>query len=218
MSFYLVSFAAGALLATGIVDTLPEAAEKNQDAFFLTTIFIVLFYSVEKILFRFHHHEEEKSAEGRSGSLRTPVFLLLSGDALHNFIDGVAIASTFMVSFPLGLITSLAVFIHEIPHELADFGLLLHKGYTRGKVLGFNILTGIAALLGAILGYFVGKEVMGMLPILLALTSANFIYLSLTDLLPEIQHQTKDRTEFAHLASFIIGAAFIMILVRLLRA
>ena len=210
-SFHLVSFGAGALLATGFTDTMPEAVELSKNAFLYVTSFIALFFLIERLFLHFHHHEHE---EGKN--LRLPIPFLLFGDALHNFIDGVSIATTFLISFPLGLVTSIAVFIHEIPHELGDFGILLHSGYSKGKVLGFNVLTGLTAFAGAIVGFYFAKNVNGALPVLLSLTTANFIYLSLTDLLPEIHEQSKGNT-FIHILPFFLGASVILLLTQFLK-
>lgn len=212
ISFYLVSFGAGALLATGFTDTFPEAVALSRNSFLLTTVFIALFFLIERIFMHFHHHEHE---EGKT--LRLPVSFLMFGDALHNFIDGISIATTFLVSFPLGLITTTAVFIHEIPHELGDFGILLHSGYSRGKVLGFNILTGVTAFLGALLGFYFGQKIHGSLPVLLSLTTANFIYLSLADLLPEIHEQAK-KNALKHVILFFSGVILILLLTQFLKA
>lgn len=205
-SFHMVSFGAGALLATGFTDTLPEAAELSGQVFLYTTIFIAMFFLIERLFLHFHHHEHE---EGKN--LKLPIPFLIFGDALHNFIDGISIATTFLISFPLGFITSTAVFIHEIPHELGDFGILLHSGFSRRKVLGFNVLTGLTAFAGALIGFYFGSKISGSLPILLSLASANFIYLSLTDLLPEVNEQVKGK-KFLHAAPFFLGVGAMLLL------
>lgn len=211
ISFYLVSFGAGALLATGFTDTFPEAVALSHNSFLLTTIFISLFFLIERVFMHFHHHEYEGEKK-----VRLPISFLMFGDALHNFIDGVSIATTFLVSFPLGLITSIAVFIHEIPHELGDFGILLHSGYTRKKVLGFNILTAIAAFAGALIGFYFGEKISGSLPVLLSLTTANFIYLSLADLLPEIHDKVK-KDAIVHVTLFFSGVLSMILLTQFLK-
>lgn len=207
VSFHLVSFGAGALLATGFTDTLPEAVEKTNQAFMYTVIFIALFFLIERVFLHFHHHEHDESAN----STKRIVPFLIFGDALHNFIDGLAIATTLLVSFPLGVITTLAVFIHEIPHELGDFGILLHAGYGRKKVIAFNIATGLTAFAGAFIGYFFGMRVEGLIGVLLALTSANFIYLSLADLLPEVHENAKGNL-LLHALPFFMGAGVMLTL------
>jgi zinc and cadmium transporter len=212
VSFYLVSFGAGALLATGFTDTFPEAVALSKNSFLLTTLFIALFFLIERLFMHFHHHEQEENK-----NLRLPVSFLLFGDTLHNFIDGISIATTFLISFPLGLITSIAVFVHEIPHELGDFGILLHSGYSKGKVLGFNVLTGLTAFVGALLGFYFGEKISGSLPVLLSLTSANFIYLSLADLLPEIHEHAKKGHAIKHVALFFCGVTLMLFLTHFLK-
>lgn len=211
VAFYLVSFGAGALLATGFTDTFPEAVAFSKNSFLLTTLFISLFFLIERGFMHFHHHEHEEDKK-----MRLPISFLMFGDALHNFIDGISIATTFLVSFPVGLITSIAVFIHEIPHELGDFGILLHSGYSKEKVLGFNILTGITAFIGALLGFYFGAKISGSLPVLLSLTTANFIYLSLADLLPEIHTKIK-KDSVKHVTLFFLGVALMLLLTQFLK-
>lgn len=211
ISFHLVSFGAGALLATGLTDTFPEAVSLSKNAYFLVTVFIGLFFLIERVFLHFHHHEHE---EGKN--LRLPIPFLMFGDGLHNFIDGISIATTFIISLPLGLITTTAVFIHEIPHELGDFGILLHSGYKRGKVLGFNVATGLFAFVGALIGFYFGSKITNSLPVLLSLTTANFLYLSLTDLLPEIHEKSKNNP-FLHTIPFFLGAALMLILTSLFK-
>lgn len=207
IAFYMVSFAAGSLLATGMTDTMPEAVAGSSRAYIYVTAFIALFFLIERVFLHIHHHNEE---EGRPSKL--PIPFLIFGDALHNFIDGISIASTFLISLPLGIVTTIAVFIHEIPHELGDFGILLHVGYSRKKVLLINVFTGFAAMVGAVLGYLGGSHIQGVLPILLALTTGNFLYLSLSDLLPEIHVDSKGKAALYHVSAFLLGILFITLL------
>ena len=110
---------------------------------------------------------------------------------MHNFLDGIVIAATFMASVPLGITTSIAVFAHEIPQEIGDFGLMLHKGLKRGKIILVNILSAAVALLGAILTYVLGESIEKQIPILVALTAGFFIYIAASDLIPEIHHEKR---------------------------
>lgn len=210
VSFALVSFAAGALLATGFLDTMKEAAAQAGDTVFLwVTLSIAGFFVIERLFLHLHHHEQD---DEHQEDLKLPVGLLIFGDALHNFIDGVSIAASFMVSVPLGIITTTAVFVHEIPHELGDFGILLQKGWGRKKVFLFNALTGVTAFVGAILAYFLGTELAGGVPILLSIASGNFIYLSATDLLPEIHHHSKKNAALPNVIYFLLGIGVIILL------
>lgn len=210
MSFGVVSFAAGALLATGFLDTMKEAvSQAGEDVFIWVTLSIAGFFLIERLFLHLHHHEDDADHQE---DMRLPTGLLLFGDALHNFIDGASIAASFFVSIPIGIVTSLTVFIHEIPHELADFGILLHKGWPRRKVFLFNAVTGITALGGALLSYFIGKTVEGAVPVLLAITTGNFIYLSLTDLLPEIHHHSKKHPALPNVTFFLLGLVTVWLL------
>lgn len=213
VAIYLVSFAAGALLATGFLDTFPEAVKETPQAFLWVTLSFTLFFFIERLFLSVHHHEDEDNKE----SLRIPTSFLIFGDGLHNFIDGVSIAGSFLVSRELGIITALAVFVHEIPHELGDFGILLHKGWGRSKVLWFNIATGAVALLGALLAYYVGSKLEHITPILLSLTTGNFIYLSATDLLPEIHHRVQKKEAFVHALLFLLGILLIVVLMKVVK-
>lgn len=215
LSFALVSFAAGALLATGFLDTMKEAVAQGGDQVFLwVTLSIAGFFLIERLFLHLHHHDTD---EDHGEDLKLPVGLLIFGDALHNFIDGASIAASFFVSVPIGIITSIAVFVHEIPHELGDFGILLHKGWPRGKVFTFNALTGVAALGGALLAYVFGTQFAGTIPVLLAITTGNFIYLSATDLLPEIHHHSKKNPALPNVIFFLLGIAVIWILTTFLK-
>ena len=212
ISFHLVSFAAGALLAAGIISILPQAIELNRSVYIPITIFIAVFFTIEKVFFRMHHHEYNEKE-----TIKLPLPFLLSGDALYNVVAGIAIASTFLVSVPTGIITTLTVFIHEIPHKLTDFNILLQLGNFKKRAVRFNILTGTTTFIGAFLGFYFGRNIEGILPILLALTTANFIYLSLSDLLPELHHETKSKHSFSHTVPFFLGALLVIILTSVIK-
>ncbi len=212
-SFSLVSFGAGALLAAAFMDTLKEAVEMGGENVYLWVTFSVGgFFLVERIFHFLHHHDDEDEEE----KLKIPIPFLLFGDGMHNFIDGISIASSFLVSVPLGIVTSLAVFIHEIPHELGDFGILLHKGWGRGKVLKFNIATGLTSIIGALLAFYLGTSFENIVPILLSITTANFIYLSTTNLLPEIHNKAKKSLALGDVIFFFLGISFVTVLIKLL--
>ncbi len=216
ISFLLVSFAAGALLATGFLDTFKETVTlAGNNAFIWVTVAFGAFFIVERLFIFVHHHGEE-NPEVAKDEMRLPTPFLLFGDGMHNFIDGISIATSFLVSFPLGLVTSIAVFVHEIPHELGDFGILIHKGYSRKKVLGFNFLTGVMAIGGAILAFYVGNAFERVIPVFLSITTANFIYLSATDLLPEIHTKAKRSLAINETIFFILGIVLIWGLIQIL--
>jgi zinc and cadmium transporter len=215
-SFLLVSFAAGALLATGFLDTLKEAVNiAGEDVFLWTTISFAMFFLIERLFISLHRHTEEDSLD-TSEEIKVPTQFLLFGDGLHNFIDGMSIAAGFLVNFQLGLITSIAVFVHEIPHELGDFGILIHKGWSRAGVLWINAATGATSILGAIIAFYLGKQFDNIVPVLLSITTANFLYLSATGLLPEIHHRAKKSFAVKYTISFFLGIFLVAILIRVL--
>jgi len=114
--------------------------------------------------------------------------MILIGDAFHNFIDGVVIAASFLFSIPLGVVVGLSVIAHEIPQEIGDFGILIHSGYSKKKALSLNLLSSVTTLLGAIIAYFTLDFIQNIVPYVMAISAASFIYISLADLLPEL-HQ-----------------------------
>lgn len=193
-SHYLSSFAAGTLLGTVFFDLLPEAIEDAEkiDNGLATVLFFVLFgilsfFILERVLHWFHHHGfEEHEIKGK------PIIPLITiGDTIHNFVDGITIAATFTVSIPLGIITTLAVGAHEIPQEIGDFGVMLRHGLSRAKVLLLNILSAMASFLGAILAYYFGSHIEGLSMIFISAASGFFLYIALSDLIPEIHHENK---------------------------
>jgi len=215
-SFLLVSFAAGALLATGFMDTLKEAvAIAGADVFLWTTVSIAVFFLIERLFISLHHHDEETSLSG-GDDLKLPTPFLMFGDGLHNFIDGMSIAAGFLVNFQLGFVTSLAVFVHEIPHELGDFGILIHKGWSKSGVLWFNFLTGATSILGGVVVFYLGERFNALIPVLLSVAAGNFIYLSATDLIPEIHHKAKRSFAVKYTLSFFMGIILIAALIKIL--
>ena len=170
-----------------------------------------LHFFLEKFLW-YHHHDEE-----HEGHKRTPI-LITVGDTVHNFIDGAIIAGTFLVSPVTGVVTALAVAAHEIPHEMADFGVLLTKGWARKKVILVNVLSAGVSLVGAIFMYSMGVRFTGMLPYLLSFSGGMFIYLACSDLIPELHHGHKEeKSETAwQMIVFVAGIAIVWGLIKVL--
>jgi zinc and cadmium transporter len=215
LSHFLSAFAAGALLGTAFADLLPEAIEGAGEANIFGWVLagVLAFFALERFLHWFHHHGPE--TEGHS-EIKPTVALVTIGDAVHNFIDGVVIAGTFMVDPRLGLVTTLAVAAHEIPQEIGDFGVLVHQGVSKARVIALNVLSAVAAIFGATITYFVGHAIEPLLPIFLAITAGFFIYIALADLIPEIHHE--DRPGFAAIETglMLLGVALVWVLVRTL--
>lgn len=218
ISHFLASFAAGILLGSAFLDLLPEAfheAEGTETNIFLWALAgIVLFFLVERFIHWFHHHGEYH--DNHEKEAKSTVSLIVVGDTMHNFIDGIVIAATFMVSVPVGIVSALAVFAHEIPQEVGDFGLMLHKGLSKKKIILINILSASAALIGAILTYLTGDFLKNFLPAILALTAGLFIYIAASDLIPEIHHEKRKGFAFVESLLLLLGIVIIWVSISLL--
>lgn len=205
-SHFLSAFAGGALLGTAFFDLLPEAQEAAKNSsiniFWWTLIGVLGFFTLERFI---HHHSQSHNPQEKS----TVVPLIVIGDTVHNFIDGVAMAGTFLVSIPLGIVTSLAVAAHEIPQEIGDFGLMLSKGVNRKRVLLINFYSASAAMVGAILTYMAKDSVEGLLPAILGLTAGFFIYIAASNLIPEIHSRENQKIAFWETVMLFMGVLVI---------
>ena len=198
-SIRLISFAAGALLGVAFLDLLPEAVEvaRGTDIFVPALIGFVSFFFAEKVIRHIHHHHEHEEKP------TTP--LIVFGDSIHNFVDGVIITTAFLTSIPIGITAALAVAAHEIPQEIADMGVLLANGLSKTKALLYNFLSALAALVGALLAFFFASFIESYLYVFLALAAGHFIYISAADLIPELhESRIKDR-RFAQVLLFTTG-------------
>lgn len=210
----LSAFAAGSLLGAALLDLLPEAfhhfeemgvEEVEGQVFIYVLGGILLFFLLERFIHWFHHHHHQHEGEKPSAIVPLVVF----GDSVHNFIDGVLIAATFMVDINLGIITTLAIVAHELPQEIGDFGILLHSGLSRLKALQYNLLSQLTAVIGAVLTYFIGSGVEGLLPYIIAVTSGFFLYIALTDLIPDIHNENRKGFALLETALLLGGIAVI---------
>lgn len=215
ISHFLASFAAGVMLGAALIDLLPEAVEHAEEMgtevniFLWVLIGILVFFLLERLIHWFHHHSSLHSHSHIESEKKTAVPLIIAGDTFHNFIDGIAIAATFLIDIKLGMITTFAVAAHEIPQEIGDFGLLLHRGLSRIRVLAVNFFSSLAAMAGALLTYFLGASLEGLLPILLSLAAGFFIYIALSDLIPEIHGE--DRRDVAFWETVCLFAGVVVI-------
>lgn len=209
ISHFLASFAAGALLGTAFFDLLPEATEHMEELGvdinlpLWTLLGVLAFFLLERFIH--HHHSHGRAAEEK----KSVIPLVIIGDIVHNFTDGVAIAATFLINIPLGIVTSLAVAAHEIPQEIGDFGLMLHKGLSRKKVLLINFYSALAAIAGAVLTYIYRESVESLLPVILAVTSGFFIYIALANLIPEIHNRDNQKVAFWETVMLFVGVIVI---------
>jgi len=216
---HLVSLSAGVLLATALLDVLPEAFQSGaspQSLFATLLLGLMFFFLLEKAeLYRHSHHHEgdehhhqhgfDQQQAGRGG------WSVILGDSIHNFCDGIIIAAAFLADTRLGVVTSLAIIAHEIPQEVGDYIVLLNAGFARGRALFFNALSGLAAVLGGVIGYFVVGPWESLFPYLLVVASSSFVYVAVADLIPQLQHRLTLRETAAQLA-WLAGGILIVVL------
>ncbi len=216
---HLVSFSAGMLLSAAFIHVLPEAFESHVGAHALFATLLgglLFFFLLEKVeLFRHsHHHEHDEhdhhhgfDAEqaGRGG------WTVLVGDSVHNFCDGVLIAAAFLVSPQIGIVTALAVIAHEIPQEVGDYVVLLNAGFSKAKALLWNALSGLAAVLGGVLGYLAAEPFADALPYFLVVACSSFIYVAVADLIPQLQRRRSLRDAASQVAWIAAGVGLMLL-------
>lgn len=211
ISHFLSAFAAGTLLGTAFFDLLPESFEHMEELGMdiniplWALVGILSFFLLERFIH--HHHSHGKNIEEK----KAVIPLVILGDTMHNFTDGVAIAATFLISPSLGIVTSLAVAAHEIPQEIGDFGLLLNRGMKRSKVLLINFYSSLAALAGAMLTYIYKDHLEGFLPLILSITAGFFIYIALANLIPEIHNRENQKIAFWESVMLFLGVIVVYI-------
>lgn len=218
----LVSLSAGLLLGTAVLHLLPEAIESGADVHALSVALLaglIGFFLLEKIsVLRHSHHYEGDGHSHEHGHDRHEAgpegMLILVGDGIHNFADGVMIAAAFLADVRLGWITTAAIAAHEIPQEIGDFIVLLNAGYSKVRALAYNALSGLAAVLGGLAGYFMLAGARDAVPYVLMLSAASFIYVALADLVPDLHRQTMRRRGEAgvQLLLMLAGVAAIAVL------
>ncbi|HVK31881.1 MAG TPA: ZIP family metal transporter [Burkholderiaceae bacterium] len=222
----LVSLSVGVLLGTALLHILPEAFESDAgpQALFATLLGgLLFFFLLEKAeLYRHGHHHEgddphhhhhhgfDAEQAGRGG------WSVLLGDSIHNFCDGVIIAAAFLTDTRLGVVTSLAIIAHEIPQEVGDYIVLLNAGLSRARALAYNALSGLAAVLGGVLGYFVVGPWEAMFPYLLVVASSSFVYVAVADLLPQLQRRLPARETLAQIGWIVAGLGVVLVARQLL--
>jgi len=200
---YLVSFAAGALFGDAFFHLMPEIITEYGFTPLIGSYImsgIVVFFVLEKIIhWRHCHHPVTKDHP------HPFTYMNLIGDGVHNFIDGLIIGISYIVSIPVGVATTIAVILHEIPQEIGDFGVLIHGGFTRKKALSMNFLTALTAVLGAIVSLAMAFMFENVNMILLPFAVGGFLYIAGSDLIPELHKETKLRKSFGQLVMFLVG-------------
>lgn len=185
LSEVAIPLAAGVLLSLSLLDLLPRAVDEIGDSAFTVVLLVfVVFFLVEKFLFSLHHHHDADSHDIQDQG----VWMVIIGDTIHNFLDGTAIAASFLLNPTLGLVVAFSTFLHETPHEIADFGILLARGWSKKRVFYANFLSALATFPGAFIVYYFGSETNDLTGILLSLSAGLFLYVATTDFLPEVGH------------------------------
>ena len=216
---HLVSLSVGVLLGTALLHVLPEAFESGVEphSLFVTLLAgLLFFFLLEKAeLYRHghhhegdgheHHHHFDAEQAGRGG------WSVLLGDSIHNFCDGIIIAAAFLADTRLGLVTAVAVIAHEIPQEVGDFIVLLNAGFGRAKALLYNALSGLASVVGGVLGYFVVGPWESLFPYLLVAASSSFIYVAVADLLPQLQRRLSWRATLGQITLIAAGLGVVLL-------
>jgi zinc and cadmium transporter len=215
----LVSLSTGVLLGTALLQVLPEAFESKaapQSLFMTLLIGLLFFFLLEKAeLYRHghhhegdghhHHHHFDEEQAGRGG------WSVLLGDSIHNFCDGVLIAAAFLTDARLGTATAVAIIAHEIPQEVGDYIVLLNAGLSRARALAYNALSGLAAVAGGVVGFFVVGPWEALFPYMLVVASSSFIYVSVADLIPQLQRRLPLKDTLHQLLWLAVGLAVVIV-------
>lgn len=218
----LVALSAGAMLGNAIFHLLPEALETGeasglsmtQTLLVLTGGFVLSFLFEQG--FSLHHchsashHGSDKPSHPCHSDIKPFAPLVLWSDAVHNFIDGLIVAASFAVSPVLGVTTTLAVALHEVPQELGDFAVLVYGGYKKRLALALNLLSASTVVVGGIAGYFLAASVEGAIPFLIPFAAGSFLYIAAADLLPELKHDERPSESGLHIIVFLIGLAMMI--------
>ena len=210
---FLVSFAVGGLIGDAVIHLIPESFEQVPSDLvtsLLILVGIIGFFLIEKFV-RWRHCHVPTSAQ----HIHPVVTLNLVGDCVHNLIDGLLIGASYMVSFPIGITTTIAVILHEIPQEIGDFGVLIHGGLTVRKALLFNFLTALMAVLGGLISLSIGPHVQNYSLFILPVTAGGFIYIAMADLIPELQHECGLSISVRYFIFITLGIALMATLVLL---
>jgi zinc and cadmium transporter len=220
---HLVSFAVGALLGASFLGLLPHALEHEyavdaHDIGLTLLLGLLSFFILEKlVLWRHCHHNHcdghlpENADQSQHQHNQAAGTLILIGDTIHNFVDGILIAAAFMTDIHLGIVTALAIAAHEIPQELGDFVILLHSGFNRKKALLYNILSSLGTVVGALLAYFALEGMQHLLPYILVIAASSFIYIAVADLIPGLHDKVKPSETLQQVLLIAAGTLFIFI-------
>jgi zinc and cadmium transporter len=220
---FLVAFSAGTFIGDAFLHLLPEAIsefganENNILNIFLYLIFGFAFFFIFENYINWHHHHglshvDCSKEKNQAGEKKPIAYLILFSDGLHNFIDGLIIAASFLADFSLGIVTLLAVAFHEIPQEFGDFGVLVYSGFKKIRALFLNFLSALAVVFGGIVGYFISTSLEGSLIFFLPFAAGSFIYIASSDLIPEIRDTKNPQKATLNFLIFLAGIGLMWLL------
>lgn len=216
----MVSLSVGIMLSTAFLHALPEAFESKADShslfglllaslfgFFLLEKFAILRHSHHNEADGHHHaHGHDAREAGKSG------WMILVGDGMHNFTDGILIAAAFLANPKLGIVTGLAIIAHEIPQEIGDFIVLLNAGFTRQRAYMYNLISSLMAVVGGILGYYTLESASNLIPYVLVIASSGFIYIAVSDLMPQMQRRATMKETVPQIVLIALGVLIVLYL------
>jgi zinc and cadmium transporter len=214
----MVSLSVGLMLATSLLHALPEAFDSTASprSLFATLLAgLLAFFVLEKLAImrhshhhehdgHHHHHGHDKSEAGKAG------WMILVGDGMHNFTDGILIAAAFLADPKLGLVTGLAIIAHEIPQEIGDFIVLLNAGFSRTRAYVYNLLCSLLSIAGGLLGYYFLDRASSLIPYVLVFASSGFIYIAVSDLMPQMQRRATLRESVPQVLLIATGVAIVV--------
>ena len=211
LSKYAVPFAAGVLLGVSLLHLIPESVEElGPNGYLVTLIAFICSFLLEEYLVHLHHHEEREHTMEHHASAP----LVIIGDSIHNFIDGVTIAAAYLTNPSFGVVVTLATFLHETPHEIGDFGVLMARGWGRIKTFRANFFSALATFPGALFVYFFAQDSHKLIGILLGVSAGIFLYLGASDFVPEIGEEKKGILAWKKFLLFVMGSLIMYIMTK----
>ncbi len=211
----VIGIASGVLLASVFLELLPEVFENpaiDPGNFFAIMLMSILgFYLIERLIHWHHCHGANCPSDSKTHVAVTN----LMGDGIHNFIDGILIATAFLVSPEIGIATTIAIIAHEIPQEISDAGILLHAGMSKAKVILYNFIFAMTSVVGALLAFFYTSRFESIMPMFIAIAAGNFIYLALADLVPELHREQEKKKIAQHTLWLFAGVAIFWLISRI---
>jgi zinc and cadmium transporter len=216
----MVSLSVGIMLSTSLLHALPEAFESGTDPrhlFGALLAGLLAFFLLEKLAIlrhshhhehdgHHHHHGHDKQEAGRAG------WMILLGDGMHNFTDGILIAAAFLANPQLGIVTGVAIIAHEIPQEIGDFIVLLNAGFSRTRAYVYNLLCSLLAVIGGLIGYYTLDKATNLIPFVLVFASSGFIYIAVSDLMPQMQRRATMRETIPQVLLIALGVVIVLFL------